>query len=183
MPESPLIAAHRRLLAQWRGAMNLVGPGPLDPHYADADVGLALLDPDPPAGRWADLGTGAGFPGIPFAARFPSARVELVDSRQKRCVFLEHVLREAGADGVTVRCARIETLPPGAYDGVVSRALAPPAEVLGHAARLLRPGGRAVLWLGDAEVPLPPGFQLIARHRYASDPPRQVLVLRWVPPG
>src|SRR5688572_1968559 len=53
-----LLEVHRRALEQWRGSMNLVGPGDLEEHYADSEAALAGLRP---VGRWADLGTGAGF--------------------------------------------------------------------------------------------------------------------------
>jgi 16S rRNA (guanine527-N7)-methyltransferase len=147
--------------------MNLVGPGDLERHYVDADTALAVLDGAPPAGRWADLGTGAGFPGIVFAARYPELALDLVDSRQKRCAFLEHVLREAQIDPerVRVRCERIEALQPGAYDGVMARALAAPSVVLAHAARVLRSGGRALLLTGD-EGAAAPGFHEVAALRY-----------------
>lgn len=146
-----LLKAHRAELERFRGSMNLVGPGPLDPHFEDATHGVAGLDA---RGRWADLGSGAGFPGIAFAAAYPEARVDLVESRAKRCVFLNRVLAEAGADeGVRVRNARVEDLEPGVYDGIVARAFRPPEIVLDHAARLLVPGGRAVIWLSTDQQP------------------------------
>jgi 16S rRNA (guanine(527)-N(7))-methyltransferase RsmG len=147
--------------------MNLVGPGPLEPHYQDCQEALRPLAEA--SGTWADLGTGAGFPGVVFAARFPQVELDLVDSRRKRCVFLEHVLAEVPTARVRVRCARIEDLPDASYDGLLSRALAPPDEVLTHARRLLRPGGRAVLLLGPAPLAVPVGFSLEFDHAYRSD--------------
>ena len=160
-----LLAVHRAHLERWRDSMNLVGPGPVESHYQDCRQALAPLTSA--TGRWADLGTGAGFPGMVFASRFPEVELELVDSRRKRCVFLEHVLAECAAPTVTVRCARIDELPSGAYDGVLARALAPPPEVLDHARRLLRPGGLAVLLVGPAPFEWPTGFSLAFDHRYS----------------
>lgn len=165
MPD--LLATHRRLLEQWRGAMNLVGPGDVGEHYLDADRALAGLEP---TGRWADLGTGAGFPGVVLAARFPHLQVDLVDSRRKRCVFLEQVLGEAGVPSARVRvvCGRVEELEAAAYDGVTARAFAGPSEVLDHAARLLVPGGMVVLFLqADAAAPDDPRFEEVHAERYA----------------
>ena len=145
-----LLAAHRDLLERRRGQMNLVGPGPVDPHYDDATLGLEGLDL---VGRWADLGSGAGFPGIVLAARFPQVALDLVEAREKRSTFLEAVL---GAARLAVRArpaplrvvrGRVEDLPSGVYDGVVARAFAPPDEVAAHADRLLVPGGRLLLFL------------------------------------
>jgi len=132
--------------------MNLIGPGPLEGHYEDAEKGLQGWEIE---GRWADLGTGAGFPGIVLADRFPNVDVELVDSRRKRCVFLEEVASRAGASAanITVRNVRVEALDSGVYDGVVARAFAPPDEVLIYARRLLKPGGQALLfWLKSQGV-------------------------------
>ena len=61
--------------------MDLVGPGPLEPHFQDAAGAVAGLEA---VGRWVDLGSGAGFPGIALAARHPGAEVWLVESRRKR---------------------------------------------------------------------------------------------------
>ena len=147
-----LIAVHRELLERFRRSMNLVGPGPIQEHFDDCARALVGIEPQ---GRWADLGTGAGFPGVPLAARWPELQVDLVDSRRKRCTFLEHVLEEAGVDPGRVRviCDRVENLS-GPYDGVVSRAFTAPEGFLGHGARLLRPGGVAVLFLqADAAIP------------------------------
>lgn len=167
-----LLTAHRTLLERRRHTMNLVGPGPIAPHYADSAAALGWLTP---SGRWADLGAGAGFPGIPFAARFPEVAVDLVEIRQKRCTFLEAVLLEASAAlktrpaPVRVLCTRIEDLPDHSYDGIVARALAPPAEVLEHARRLLVPGGTVVLFLQDTDAPGAPDFTPAGEHRYVVD--------------
>lgn len=162
-----LIATHARLLERWRKAMNLVGPGPLSSHYDDSERALAGLAP---AGRWVDLGTGAGFPGVVFAARFPGVALELVDSRQKRCRFLEEVLAEHPAPGVTVRCTRHEALDSGVYDGVMSRALSAPEEMLEIGRRLLVPGGTLVLFLqGDAPIPAAPDYAVFHVEHYEVD--------------
>lgn len=176
---SNLLDVHRRTLGQWRESMNLVGPGDLEEHYVDAESALAGLEP---TGRWVDLGTGAGFPGIVFAAKFPDVSLDLVDSRKKRCVFLEHVLAEAAvpANRVQVRCVRAETLPAGTYDGVMARAFAPPEEVLSHARRLLVPWGQVLLFLqGDGHVDVPDDFRASFERVYtAGGRARKVVGLR-----
>ena len=174
----PALAAHRRLLDKWRGAMDLVGPGPVEPHFIDAAGAVAELDAQ---GRWADLGSGAGFPGVALAAACPSAQVELVESREKRAIFLEKVVAEGGLGNARVRRMRSEELESAAYDGVISRAYKPPLEFLTDAARLLKPGGCAVLLLGDRE-PLapPPGWSRLSSRRYAvPDGFRVCERLRW----
>lgn len=174
-----LLDVHRRLLEGRRHSMDLVGPGALDLHYADAKRSLAHLDP---TGRWADLGSGAGFPGIVLAALWPEVAVDLVESRQKRATFLESVLLEAPERPAPIRVlnVRAETLPAASYDGVVARAFLPPAEYLVHAARLLVPGGRAVVFLGASESWTPPAEWVVERENsYSIDAkPRRALFLR-----
>ncbi|MBT3223974.1 MAG: methyltransferase [Proteobacteria bacterium] len=170
-----LVEHHRQLLSKWRLVSNLVGPGSLDEHYLDCEAALAPLRP---SGRWVDLGSGAGFPGIVFASMFPDTQLELVDSRQKRCAFLNHVLAtsEPKLPQVTVKCQRIEELEDHSYDGVMARALAPPQEVLNLAQRLLRPQGTVILFLQqDAELIERDGFErlwvssydVMGKHRAA----------------
>jgi 16S rRNA (guanine(527)-N(7))-methyltransferase RsmG len=155
---------HRALLERWRGAMGLIGPGSSAPHFTDAAHAVSALEA---TGRWADLGSGAGFPGIALAARWPSASVQLVESRSKRAVFLDQVVANAGLANATVVRSRTEVLPDGELDGVISRAYKPPAAYLIDAHRLLRPGGRAVLLLGDHGTPVvPPGWSLCSTYRY-----------------
>lgn len=164
-----LLTVHRDLLERFRRSMNLVGPGPVQEHFDDCALALEGLSP---AGRWADLGSGAGFPGLPLAALWPELRVDLVESRRKRCTFLEHVLEEAEVDPGRVRviCDRVERVD-GPYDGVVSRAFTAPEGFLEHAARLLRPGGVAVLFLqGDAEVPGDERFDVFHVEPYRLGP-------------
>jgi len=176
-PLSDLLAIHRGLLERWRKVMNLVGPGPLEGHYLDCQAALVGLEP---SGRWADLGSGAGFPGIVFAAMYPGVQVDLVDSRRKRCVFLEEVAARAGESGrIHVVNRRIEDLAPG-YDGLLARALAPPPVVLGLATQLLLPGGLLLLMHGvDAILPAPDGLEAVhTRHYDVDDRPRAATLFR-----
>jgi len=178
VPDPALVrAAHLALLARWRGAMDLVGPGPLEPHFDDADTVARAIEA---RGRWADLGSGAGFPGVALAAWHPEAEVTLVESREKRAAFLEQLRRALGLPNLRVLRARAEDLPAGAWDGVISRAFAPPPDVLAHAARLLLPGGLVALLLAREEPPQVPRFTLELTLDYAvAGRPRRVVVLRW----
>lgn len=174
----PLIRAHRVELEKWRAVMNLVGPGSADEHFLDAENAVMHLDA---AGHWADLGSGAGFPGFALAAAFPELNVDLVESRAKRCVFLNHVLRQVPDVGsrVTVRCQRVEALPDAHYDGIISRAFAPPHRVLEHASRLLKPGGTVALLLqAHAATPQHDNFVPRREHTYAlpGRSPRVVVI-------
>ena len=148
---------HRELLERWRTKTNLVGPGPIGVHFDDCKAALANLKP---VGRWADLGSGAGFPGLVLAHLHPDLAVDIVDSRHRRCAFLEEVVAHGPPrqGAVRVLCSRIEALHAATYDGVTARAVAPPAEALELAARLLAPGGRAVLLVAADAAPVHPAF-------------------------
>ncbi len=168
MPD--LLAVHRAHLERFRGSMNLVGPGPLDPHFDDSLAAVGWLSP---TGHWADLGTGAGFPGVPFAARFPDVQVDLVDSRRKRCIFLEGVVHEAGRSDISVKCTRIEGLADRQYDGIMARALAPPKAVAAFGHRLLLPGGTLLLLLQHDQPYDDDGYELIHIENYTVDGKRR----------
>jgi 16S rRNA (guanine527-N7)-methyltransferase len=165
---------HLTLLEKWRRAMDLVGPGPLEPHFEDAALAVRGLPEG--GGRWADLGSGAGFPGVALAARYPGLQVELVESRQKRATFLKEVVHRAGLTNARVLNIRSEQLEDGSYDGVISRAYRQPPAYLADAARLLRPGGIAVLLAAGGEPPEgPPLMEVFHVQHYEVDGrPRRV---------
>lgn len=121
------LEAFRALLADWNGRMNLVGPSALTEFWGrHAYDSAQLIDLAPKALTWADLGAGAGFPGIVLAILLkgrPGARVHLMESVAKRCRFLEAVV-EALALPAQVHCARAEDLKL-TVDIVTARACAP----------------------------------------------------------
>ncbi len=174
-----LLTVHRRHLERARHETNLVGPGPVDEHYLDAERGLADLQP---TGHWADLGSGAGFPGIVLCAMFPELRVDLVEPRRKRAEFLSSVVAAAGApERIRVLQCRAQVLTDR-YDGACARALASPDEVLDLAAPLLRPGGTLVLFVRvDQAVPKDGRYVLAGEVAYevpGRDPRRTLRLLR-----
>ena len=121
----------------------------IDAHLADSLVGLDI-DELRRASALADLGAGAGFPGLPLAVALPRANVRLLESQRRKCEFLERLCDSAEVGNATVVCARAEEWSGGigANDAVVARALAPQPVVLEYAAPLLRLGGTLVDWRG-----------------------------------
>lgn len=169
---------HLELLEKLRYSMNLIGPGPAVFHFEDAERAFGELKP---VGRWADLGTGAGFPGMVLAADYPGLEVHLVDSRLKRCLFLEQVVDNANAEGIEVHCTRLEKLEPGQYDGITGRALAAPAKMLDFGRDLLKPGGHLLLFLQDeAPVPDSQDYETVWVNPYTVDGKRRKsALLKW----
>jgi 16S rRNA (guanine527-N7)-methyltransferase len=98
----------------------------------------------------ADLGSGAGFPGLALAVALPATEVSLLESRRRRCEFLERACGAARLGNARVVCVRVEQWREGAggSDVVTARALAPQPVVLEYAAPLLRMGGTLVDWRG-----------------------------------
>jgi 16S rRNA (guanine527-N7)-methyltransferase len=128
----------------------------LDVHVADS---LSALELPGVAGarRVADLGAGAGFPGLVLAIALPRARVDLIESTGRKAVLIERLAREAeiaNARAVTARAEEWGARPPAlgggaeAYDLVTARALASLPVLCEYAAPLLRHDGRLVAWKG-----------------------------------
>lgn len=118
-------------------------------HLADSLVALELPDVRA-ATATADLGAGAGFPGLPLAVALPAARVALVESVTRKCAFIRAAAEAAGLTNVDVVAERAEawTAGLGTRDLVTARALAPLAVLAEYAAPLLREGGVLVAWKG-----------------------------------
>jgi len=151
------LEAFRALLTEWNGRMNLVGPSALADfwgrHAFDSAQLLALA---PEARTWADLGAGAGFPGLVLAILLkaePGAQVHLVESIAKRCAFLQVVV-EALALPASVYRSRAEDLSL-TVDIVTARACAPLPRLLEFAWPCLRNGATGLFLKGqDVEAEL-----------------------------
>ncbi|MBC7769332.1 MAG: 16S rRNA (guanine(527)-N(7))-methyltransferase RsmG [Phycisphaerales bacterium] len=151
---------HKRLLAEWSERMNLVGPKELDLFWSRHALDSAqLLQLAPEAKSWADLGSGAGFPGLivaAFLADQPDTVVHLVESTGKKAAFLRAVSDEAGLP-VKVFNQRIEDFGAGEgrYDVVTARALAPLNRLIPYAKPILDRGAQGLFHKGadiDAEL-------------------------------
>lgn len=144
------------LLDAWRERINLIGPGEgrhlWRRHVLDSAQLLKEISPD--LKNVADLGSGAGFPGLILACALADregASVTLVEKSPRKSEFLEAASREVRLP-VKVINLRIEDGAPGGgmarYDVVTARALAPLPKLLGFAASWLKPSGKALLMKG-----------------------------------
>jgi len=103
--------------------------------------------------RIIDIGTGAGFPGLPVAIAFPNCQVTLLDSTRKKIHFLEGAIAQLGLDNAATRAGRAEQLGKSspdreAYDLALVRAVGKATLCAQYALPLLKPGGTAVLYRG-----------------------------------
>ena len=132
--EAEQIAVYHRLLLDWNTRMDLTAVTEdsemLDRHYVDSLMALTQPGLLPVSGRVIDVGTGAGFPGMPLAICCPDLRFTLLDSQQKRLNFLSAVIAELGLQNVTLVHARAEDGARNpelraSFDAAVARAVAP----------------------------------------------------------
>ncbi|MDQ2700273.1 MAG: 16S rRNA (guanine(527)-N(7))-methyltransferase RsmG [Actinomycetota bacterium] len=124
-------------------------------HVADSLSGLAVEEMNG-AGRVADIGSGAGFPGIPLAVARPEAKFTLIDSVGKKTRFIERVIEELGIGNAVAVNARSEEWAAGpgneAHDLVTARAVAPLEALAELASPLLAEGGSLLAWKGEREI-------------------------------
>jgi len=121
----------------------------VDRHVADSLVALDLRQATE-ARLIADIGSGAGWPGLALAAALPHVRVVLVESAVRHCRYLRRAVEASGLDNVAVVHARAEDWPQGigAHDLVTARAVAALPVLCEYAAPLLAEGGSLVAWKG-----------------------------------
>jgi 16S rRNA (guanine527-N7)-methyltransferase len=123
-------------------------------HVDDSLSGLEVEDLRS-AGRIADIGSGAGFPGLVLAVALPHARVDLVESVGRKCAFMRRASSEAGIDNAETIEARSEELALGdgreAYDAVTARAVGRLSTLAELASPLLRADGVLVAWKGKRD--------------------------------
>ncbi|HXL65382.1 MAG TPA: 16S rRNA (guanine(527)-N(7))-methyltransferase RsmG, partial [Xanthobacteraceae bacterium] len=181
------------VLLRWQQRINLAAPS-TEPniwtrHVADS---LQLLALAPKARIWADLGSGAGFPGVAIAcalADVSDARVYLVETNTKKIAFLREAVRATGAPAI-VHAGKIEDFAarsPESIEVVVARALAPLPKLLGLAAPLLKNGAVGLFPKGqDAALELTEASKYwkvktsLAASR--TDPKSHIVVVRELEP-
>lgn len=154
----PALDALLEMLAEPRAPISAsTVKGARDVHIADSLSGLEI-DPLASAGRVADLGSGAGLPGLVLAACLPGARFDLIESLGRKCGFLRGAADRMGLENVALVCERSEDWASSrgreAYDAVTARAVGSLATLAELASPLLRDGGVLVVWKGarsDAE--------------------------------
>jgi 16S rRNA (guanine527-N7)-methyltransferase len=127
----------------------------------------------------ADVGSGAGFPGLPIKLWAPQLHVTLIESHQKKATFLREVIRTLNLSGVEVLATRAEQITQ-TFDTVTLRAVERFDQILPTAARLVRPGGRLSLLIGEDQIPtaqtLLPTFLWEEAHPIPNSQRRVVLL-------
>lgn len=148
------------LLELWAARFNLVSARSrhevVDRHLVDS---LALVPLIEPAGAVADLGSGAGFPGVPIGVSLPEVSVTLIEPRRHRANFLREAQRRLSLGNVTVDERSGDEDVVRHFDVVTGRAVREDV-LIGFADRVLADRGRVlVMTKGTSEAPVPPGYR------------------------
>ncbi|HVP51493.1 MAG TPA: 16S rRNA (guanine(527)-N(7))-methyltransferase RsmG [Terriglobales bacterium] len=171
------VSAYLDLLLRWNARINLTAVR--DPesmvtrHFGESFFAARQLLREQEAGgrgreagmRAIDLGSGAGFPGLPLKIFAPALVLTLIESSQKKAAFLKEALRTIALRGVNVFAGRAEDFPSTA-ELVTLRAVERYERALGMAARLAAPGGRLGLLIGSAQAARTP--QLLPPFAWAA---------------
>ncbi len=182
------LKAYADILADWNARHNLVAKSTLPDlwrrHVWDS-AQLVPLIPDS-ARTLADLGSGAGFPGLVIAAMRPDLAVTLYEATTKKCAFLQAAADRMGI-AAAIQNARLEDLPRRAFDVVTARALAPLPQLLTYAQNFVGPNS-VCLFLKGQNV----GSELTRAHKYwnikasqvpsQTDPSAAIVIVRELGP-
>ncbi len=153
------LARYHSLLTEWNQFMNLTGDTDFDSAihrlYLDSLAPLGVKDAFPHGASLIDVGTGAGFPGLPLAIARPDLQVMLLDSLNKRLKFLAAVVEELGLRNVRLCHARAEDAGRNAqhrdmYDRAVARAVAPLPVLCELLLPMVKTGGEMLCYKGPA---------------------------------
>jgi len=176
------------LLERWNATYNLTAvrdPGEMVTRHLLDSLAVA---PHVTGATLADLGSGAGLPGIPLAIIAPEREVLLVDSNGKKARFLREAVRRLGLSGVSVAEARVENVC-GTFDCITARAFASLAEMLAAGGHLLARNGTWLALKGrfpqDELTAVPAEFRVedvIALRVPGLDADRHLVVIRRQPP-
>lgn len=143
------------LLAEERASVSsVVDERAWQVHVVDSITGLEVPELRE-AGRIADVGAGAGFPGLALAVALPEAQVDLLESVGRKCEFMQRAIKAAGIGNATVLNNRSEDLAGGegreTYDAVTARAVGRLSTLAELASPLLKPNGVLVAWKGKRD--------------------------------
>ncbi len=164
------LLAYVALLGKWNRTYNLTAIRDqnemLTHHLLDSLAVIPVLEKSALAARrWADVGSGAGLPGIPLAIACPELEMTSIEAVEKKATFQRQVKIELGLGNFTVENRRVEQVPGAAFDTVISRAFADLVDFVRLAGHLLKPEGRLLAMKGalpEEEITrLPSGWALL----------------------
>jgi 16S rRNA (guanine527-N7)-methyltransferase len=153
------LLTYHALLLEWNEKMDLTAvteeSDMLDRHYVDSLLALTVPELIPQGASLIDVGTGAGFPGLPLALAREDLHVTLMDAQQKRLMFLQAVIDALHVQNVTLVHARAEDGARMAahreqYDIAAARAVASLPVLAEYLLPFVKIGGKAICWKGPS---------------------------------
>ncbi|MFY9304637.1 MAG: 16S rRNA (guanine(527)-N(7))-methyltransferase RsmG [Rhodoluna sp.] len=145
-----LAGGYAQVLANDSDELGLLGPRELDKIWSRHILNSAVVAEMVGQGELvADVGSGAGLPGIPMAIAAPETNFVLIEPMDRRASWLQGVARELGLENVQVVRARAEEVEGGQFDVVTARAVAALDKLLRLCVPLLKPGGRVIALKGS----------------------------------
>ena len=152
------VSLYLELLLKWNARINLTAVRQAEDmvsrHFGESFFAARELFPAQGdcSSSVADVGSGAGFPGLPIKIFRPALSLTLIESNHKKAAFQREVVRVLALEHVEVLNVRAEECPAVNYQTVIMRAVEKFTEVLSAAARLVRPGGRIALLIGESQT-------------------------------
>ena len=152
-PKWEILQVYLDELIAWNRKINLTAitkpEEVIEKHFLDS---LALLPHLPEKGRVMDIGTGAGFPGLVIKIARPDLEVTLVEAKEKKGHFLNHMIRELRLEGVKTLARHLDSKTPdsslGKFDLIVTRATFQPRNFSGLSRTYLQSGGKCIMMRG-----------------------------------
>jgi 16S rRNA (guanine527-N7)-methyltransferase len=155
------ISKYIDLLIKWNARINLTAiraPEEIvQRHFGESLFAASHILAEKPVKTAIDLGSGAGFPGVPFALLAPEVEITLIESNQKKSTFLKELIYSLGLKNVKVFGGRAESYSQSA-DLVMLRAVEKFEQVLPLAVTLVSPGGKLALLVGASQIDLARGL-------------------------
>ncbi len=149
------ISTYIDILSRWNARINLTAIRDEEDivarHFGESLFAATHLFPSTARLSVADLGSGAGFPGLPIKIWAPQISLTLIESNHKKAAFLSEVSRALTLTDVNIQNARAESLLPATFDVVTLRAVERFESILPTSGALVAPSGRLALLIGSAQ--------------------------------
>jgi 16S rRNA (guanine527-N7)-methyltransferase len=186
--QNSMVREYIRILLKWNNLISLtsiIEPMEIVARHFGESMYLASLMPVE-NGRLADVGSGAGFPGLALKILCHDLQIILIESNKKKCAFLSEVVRGLDLDGVEIIPLRFEDMQiePGSYNFVAARAIGGFPSLLRWSRRALSYRGHIVLWVGGEDttkISRTPGWTWQPAVRIPDSQRRFILVGRPIP--